>query len=164
MKPTTLWEIQNELCNGEWESNGSEVFTTLASARRNLRDHRAGLKEAGMETTGWRVHKFVTPPPTQIELLEAATCAWEYASEQLMQHTHDKWGKFAEWTGSSGLRLHMCELAEQIHIAYTIAQRRGYDEAFDWEFVPAFLQRATDENLALVDDWRDVAAMIGRGE
>lgn len=68
----------------------------------------------------------MTPFTREIEL-EAAMCAWEHAQTNI------------NWEHGAGQLRYCCgNLAEAIHIGYCAAGEPD-DVAYDWEFVPWFL-------------------------
>jgi len=114
------------------------------------------------------------PSPEQI--LEAAMCAWEEINFRTTDKTANKPRVWALMTdlraalGTSTLRFHTGQIAEDISKAFRIAEKAAggfYPEAFDWEFVPEFLERSLEvgagcTGVSLTNDWKQQAVEIGR--
>lgn len=95
------------------------------------------------------------------DLIDASMCAWEYVLSEL-SGGNNKWTARRDLEGTSALRHHVLNMAEVIHSAYGVAVKAGFDESFDWEFVPEFLSRATDADCNLVRGWNEIAKLIGQ--
>jgi hypothetical protein len=61
------------------------------------------------------------------------------------------------------VRLAVIELVPSVEFAYAEALKRGFDDSFDWEFVPLFMEHAIQDDLSLYPDWaeRMKAAVAG---
>lgn len=95
------------------------------------------------------------------DLIDASMCAWEYVLSEL-SGGNNKWTARRDLEGTSALRYHVLNMAEVIRSAYGVAVKAGFDESFDWEFVPKFLSRATDADCNLVRGWNEIAKLIGQ--
>lgn len=93
-------------------------------------------------------------------IIDAALCAWEHVLERLKARGSNKWKYRRQKAGMAALREHVAALALTIELAYQEAKRKGYDDCFDWEFVPKFLEAATDNNCDLLVDWSRVIDRI----
>lgn len=80
---------------------------------------------------------------TDTDLTEAAACLWEAALEGLTVGTGvwDMARAEQERDGTSVFRMGIIGWAEDVHRAWEAAVRDGYDAPFDWDFVPAWLER-----------------------
>src|SRR5689334_22798684 len=94
------------------------------------------------------------------DLMEAAMCAWEHVLEQLRKPGHNKWRARQRREGMAALRHHVSLLSFPVDQAYRQAHEKGYGDPFDWDFVPEFLERATDESCELRVDWSRVLDRI----
>lgn len=97
--------------------------------------------------------------------MEAAVCAWEHVIERLHVAKRDdsnRWDSYRASHGMCALRSSVMDLAPTVHDAYEIAVTAGFDAPFDWDFVPAFMERAVNDNCALRSDWRAIARAIGK--
>lgn len=110
------------------------------------------------------------------QILEAAMCAWECidgkTNRQNGVHTDaaDIWKRMTQLRvdiGSPSMRYYTGLIAACVSEAYYIAETTAdgyYDDPFDWEFVPLFLQLSLEVEggaFSLRDDWRDVAKTMG---
>ena len=75
---------------------------------------------------------------------EAALCIWEYALSPVDQGRNDE--KFLDWLkqgeGWAQARTTVMDITSLCEIAYVWAKHHGYDDCFDWQFVPAWCQFA----------------------
>lgn len=97
--------------------------------------------------------------------VETAMCIWEYILEQTRQgQPENKWEHARVNEGTASLR---CWATDQIDIvwnAFKIASGPDgdcYGLCFDWDFVPAFMERAYDDDLELRPEWEEIAELIG---
>lgn len=75
--------------------------------------------------------------------LEAAACMWEHVLQRLRRvKPGDKnpWDEFRNAYGMARLREVVITHAPILVAKYHEAVRNGYDKAFDWEFVPKFME------------------------
>lgn len=87
-----------------------------------------------------------------------AMCAWEWWLEE----GYDRFGQIFE--GQHAAREYFQSIAPQLEMAWQIARRHGYEDCFDWEFVPEFLSAAISaEWSGLCPDWPDIAKKIAAG-
>lgn len=100
-----------------------------------------------------------TREPDVHDLLEAACCIWEEMIDQFRRAQGEKFAHFPG--GFASARSWAYNQAETVHMAWEIAQLAGFNDAFDWEFVPAFLERAYDDKWQLRPNWREIAREIG---
>lgn len=71
-------------------------------------------------------------------LCEAAACLWEEALA-LLQKNDPEWLEAQQSHGYSSLRYDVIQMARACHEDWLVAEKAGYDDPFDWEFVPAWL-------------------------
>jgi len=65
--------------------------------------------------------------------------------------------------GTGELREFVASLTYVADKAYQIALAVGYDDCFDWEFIPSFVSRCVNwATWELYDDWPEIALKIGR--
>lgn len=76
------------------------------------------------------------------EHLEAAACMWEHVLLQLRRHREkgNPWEEFREAYGMCALRETVISHAPILETAYQAAVKNGYDKAFDWEYVPKYME------------------------
>lgn len=76
------------------------------------------------------------------EHLEAAACMWEHVLLQLRRHREkgNPWEEYREGYGMCALRETVIRHAPELEIAYQAAVENGYDKAFDWEYVPKYME------------------------
>lgn len=87
--------------------------------------------------------------PSSLELAEAACCIWEefLALKARAQNSPlypggqgDRLLKTWESEGTAQMRLNAINLAERCHMDWRKAvDERGYDDPFDWDFVPRWI-------------------------
>lgn len=85
---------------------------------------------------------------TDLEFAEAACCIWEEFLE-IRKISPGKFEPFStearilqgfEDEGTSAMRLKAINLAERCHYDYLNAIADGYDDCFDWDFVPNWIR------------------------
>jgi hypothetical protein len=74
--------------------------------------------------------------------LEAGACMWEHVLERIQRHKGglNPWLEFREAYGAASLRAAVIRHAPQLQEAYERACDNGYNEPFDWEFVPKYME------------------------
>lgn len=72
------------------------------------------------------------------DLCEAACCLWEEVL-QLLDRNHKQLDEIREAEGMSALRLKVVGWVDELEADYKKAVADGYDDSFDWEFVPAWI-------------------------
>jgi hypothetical protein len=75
--------------------------------------------------------------------MDAAVCAWEHVLEQLHLKTPgpaNPWDDYRKAYGMAALRDTVMRHAVQIDVEYQKAHANGYDESFDWDFVPKYME------------------------
>ena len=89
--------------------------------------------------------------------MDAALCIWEYAlhCKVINDETVYDWLRGDE--GAAAARDMCIDLASDLDTSYHVATSLGYDDSFDWEFVPAWVRLAMDIPLRLGTsiDWLD---------
>jgi hypothetical protein len=107
-------------------------------------------------------------PAAPDDLIDSAMCAWEHVLGQLQDASRTNndncWESWRLRHGMAALREHVASFAGPIHEGYGLACAAGFSDSFDWDFVPAFMERATDDNGKLRGDWREIARLIEHGE
>lgn len=82
------------------------------------------------------------------DIANNAACLWESVLEL------DMFPDIHQTMGTAYLRETVCEFAVLVEESYETAFVNGYDDAFDWEFVPWFLENCIDpEHLTPVPGW-----------
>lgn len=82
------------------------------------------------------------------EEMDAALCIWEVAVDpRATDHIKKRGeGMFVDWMkegeGFAHARDNAVHLAKFCELAYIYAKHHGFDDSFDWEFVPRFCDRA----------------------
>lgn len=77
------------------------------------------------------------------EHLDAAACMWEHVLNQLRRaKPADKnpWDEYRQAYGMAALRDTVINHAVTLQAEYEGAVENGYDQAFDWEFVPKYME------------------------
>ena len=85
-----------------------------------------------------------------------AMCAWEWYLESGSARFR---GCFA---GVVDAREFFARIAPEMEEAWRIAQAAGYDDSFDWEFLPRWLPRVIVTGAQLRGAWREIAEDIGK--
>ena len=107
--------------------------------------------------------------------VDTAMCIWEYILEQLREDSSkgdierresgvSKWGQAQQDIGTASLRGWVVDQVDIVWNAYKIASGPDgdcYNRCFDWDFVPAFMEAAYDDELELLPEWEDIAEQIG---
>lgn len=100
--------------------------------------------------------------------VEAAQCLWEHVSEERTQN--DELNKYFEEHGASAVRSECRHfpLIDAITKGWEIAYRdgQGYEEPFDWEFVPWFFDTcttfATTQSFQIKNNWQELCLALGK--
>ena len=76
------------------------------------------------------------------EHLEAAACMWEHVLEQLRPRNpvQTPWHEYREAYGMANLRERVILHSRELERHYQEARENGYDQPFDWEFVPKYME------------------------
>lgn len=93
-----------------------------------------------------------------------AMCIWEEIQDRIRRSKPgDRWWRLMDNCGGACATRDWVvdELLLAVNVGYELASSRGFDEPFDWEFVPRFLDKAIGENGNLVEEWIEVAKRIG---
>lgn len=82
--------------------------------------------------------------------LEAAACMWEHVLDRLRRHVpkRNPWDEYREAYGMAALRALVIRHAPTLQEAYERAVDNGYDQPFDWEFVPKYMEDHVTRVLA----------------
>ena len=85
-------------------------------------------------------------PLYTLDDMEAAVCLWEVTLEwlnndNLQDECVAKLDSYRYRHGTASLRLAIMNLAKQCEADYQVAAAAGYDDAFDWDFTPAWLDK-----------------------
>ncbi len=75
---------------------------------------------------------------SQYDLTEAACCIWE---ELLNRISNPKFEIAFEKHGHGHMRHLAIVHADQCHLDYAKAVEDGYDDCFDWDFVPDWVEK-----------------------
>lgn len=74
--------------------------------------------------------------------IEAAACMWEHVLHALRKHRESRnpWDEYREAYGMCNLRETVIRHAPVLEVEYQKAVANGYDKAFDWEYVPKYME------------------------
>ena len=107
------------------------------------------------------------PEPTEeIErdfVTEAAMCLWEDVIRRIKEEPETSPLQVARMDGgTANLRLEVLQLAEPCAQAWAVAEALGYQEAFDWEFCPWFLDACVgmEGGPTLRPNWQDLVSAM----
>lgn len=87
---------------------------------------------------------------------EAAMCLWEECIHRLRdchpsnRDTEPLWNWLRGGEGAASARDMCLRLAKDIEYSYSVAREMGFDDSFDWEFIPRWADYAmevTEEHL-----------------
>lgn len=92
-------------------------------------------------------------PPEEFtyEHLEAGACMWEHVLDRLRRvkvGTQCPWADYKAAYGMAQLREAVIRHAPVLDAEYQQAAKNGYDKPFDWEYVPAYMERYVTRILA----------------
>jgi hypothetical protein len=95
--------------------------------------------------------------PSASDITDAAMCLWEAVLE------YDLWASTQMHTREK--REFCAKIARECHLGWMIAHADGdgFDDGFDWEFVPWFLRQCVaqgDMGVCLRTDWRETCAAL----
>lgn len=97
------------------------------------------------------------------DAVEASMCVWEY----LFDDTDDQ-GELAFFYGACDggmpeLRRLVIELGPDFHAAWEVAHAdgEGFDDPFDWEFIPRLVQEIRRANVTFQEVDRDLLVAMG---
>lgn len=75
------------------------------------------------------------------EHCETAMCMWEHVLQQLRsRRARNPWSEYHEAYGMCALRDAVNHHVPTLEAEYAKAVENGYDKAFDWEFVPKYME------------------------
>ena len=75
----------------------------------------------------------------QVDLREAACCIWEALLDDRINYP--QFDTMWENEGSAGVRMWAVNNAERCEKAYLKAKKHGFDDCYDWTFVPKWLHK-----------------------
>jgi len=86
--------------------------------------------------------------------VHTAMCIWEEVLDRLNDDyaPQNKWETYRSNFGTATLRQHVIEFARPIEDAWEAMHPDEFDDPFDWEFVPLFLDVCVTYTLELVPD------------
>lgn len=89
--------------------------------------------------------------------VEAAMCLWEYALLLRTEGDDSVYDWLRAGEGSACARQQCINLAKDCEGSYQLALTSGYDDSFDWEFVPRWMHMAMQitEKHDLCEPWID---------
>lgn len=107
---------------------------------------------------------------------EAAMCLWEHCLHTRSQGCDLLWDWLRGGEGAANARDMCIRLAPDIERSYQIARKCGFDDSFDWEFVPRWaalaMEITNDYDLyqewidyigrRVFYDWKDAMSHLGR--
>lgn len=97
----------------------------------------------------------------RLEEVEAAMCIWEYALLCRIEDDDSVYNFLRCGEGASKARLMCIDLAMVCEEAYNAAFKAGFDDSFDWEFVPMFVRAAMKANPAEINNLSVWAKDVG---
>ena len=79
------------------------------------------------------------------EHLEAAACMWEHVLQRLRrvrpgEPNRNPWQEYRDAYGMGQLRATVIRHAPTLEENYQAALANGYHDAFDWEYVPKYME------------------------
>lgn len=83
-----------------------------------------------------------------------AACLWEDFLSNC-QAENDLFYAVRSAVGMAECRDRLVDLAEPVERAWLFARENGFDDPFDWEFVPWFMRNCVTDRLAMVSDWEE---------
>lgn len=83
-------------------------------------------------------------------------CLWEYC----LNETPAQFTERIVIEGYATTRALVSGLAAPCHQAYEIARDQGYDDSFDWEFVPRWFDRCVEGDMTVNCDPAEAAARV----
>jgi len=91
-----------------------------------------------------------------LEDMEAAMCMWEYVQYRMGRDDDYVWGPRQEHKGIADLRATIMAMAPQLEKGYQAARALEYDDCFDMEFVPTFMEvielNSPEQGLTITDE------------
>lgn len=72
--------------------------------------------------------------------LEAGACMWEHVLDRLRRGNRGPWHEYKDAYGMAALRATVIRHAPTLQEAYERAVDNGYDQPFDWEYVPKYME------------------------
>lgn len=75
---------------------------------------------------------------------EAAMCLWEESIQRQHMRDDELFGWLAGGEGAARARGMCIELAKDIEYSYNVAKAFGFDDCFDWDFVPMWADLAME--------------------
>lgn len=87
--------------------------------------------------------------------MDAALCIWEFCLHQRCKDDDSVFDWLRGGEGTAAARDQCVALAADCDKSYQMANTLGYDDSFDWEFVPRWVRLAMDicKTHDLVDHW-----------
>lgn len=87
---------------------------------------------------------------TEFDIAFSAACLWEHFLENI-----DDYSYFRRRAGMAQFRDNVCQMARPVEEAYIrVVDIYGYDDCFDWEFVPLFINTCVNSNtIELLPDY-----------
>lgn len=76
------------------------------------------------------------------EHMDAALCIWEYCMFRRIRNDESVFDWLRGGEGAAAARDMCIRLAKDCEKSYQIANHLGFDDSFDWEFVPAWVELA----------------------
>lgn len=102
--------------------------------------------------------------------VDTALCIWEYILECTRHYSRDpvptpgaknKWELALENDGTAEMRNWAIQQIDYVWEAFELAGGgEAYGMSFDWDFVPAFMERAYDDELNIDLGYEDIAKQI----
>ena len=151
-----VWIVKGETTDGsrvEWQFSDGPVGQRGESS--DYTDLEAGLREHSGCILHWDAVAndalAAVAAPVNFSALETAACLWEAClkfkdADNSIGHIVSNW---FEIKGTAEVRSTVISWHAECDAAYTAAVATGYDDSFDWEFVPQWLATKLREKFNL---------------
>ena len=94
------------------------------------------------------------------QFTQTALCIWEEILSHMQDGADTRWERLRANVGTSAIRTEVPRLVMPCELAWHIGHNPdAFQGAFDWEFVPAFLEtcvEVTDMGISLREGWLDL--------
>lgn len=130
-------------------------FTASKFSAHNVVNGSVTREKDGLRREWVNMENLYAPEP-----LLTVMCLWEFVLADLGTRGPSPYGDFLSQNGTAGLRERIASFAPSCDAAYAYAVQLGYDDAFDWEFVPRFMSLCITEGLEVRENWRGMIEQL----